>query len=490
MKKVKLPGGTYVYDPNKPLGKRGGFGQVFAGKSLDGGDIAVKKLHLDAADAAHRELRIGDELRGRSFAHVVPFIDAGADAETGVYFVVMPKAEGSLQNSVEKSGSLSSAQTAEILLQIVNGLIEVGELVHRDLKPDNILFHDGKWKVADFGIARFVEEATSTNTLKDCLSPLYAAPEQWRFERATHATDVYALGCIAFCLLTGKPPFMQDPSAQHQSAPAPDFVCAEPRLKTLVNMCLRKVDATRPSLIRMRDGLAEIVKSPQPTTGDGALGALASVAAGISKKEQESQALRESEAAKRRARTVLAHGAFEILDGNIERLWGKIHFKAPNAVRVARGRMGGLQCKLGDGQLVVDLQRSAVVEPDSFPNSGWDVVAYSKIEVFQSQPGYRWSASLWYVKPKGKDDYRWYEAAYWSYPGSEFEPYAEGPGRDADLAASHIMHSVRFAYSPIVVDDEEESNFHERWIILLAKAVDGKLRRPQQFPFRWPDIGR
>lgn len=490
MKTIKLPGGVYEYDPDRPLGKRGGFGQVFAGKSLGGNDIAVKKLHLKAADAAHRELRIADELRGRTFDHVVPFVDAGADAETSDYFVVMPKAEGNLQNLVELGGSQPPAKTAEILLQIVVGLIDVGELVHRDLKPDNILLHDGVWKIADFGISRFVDEATSANTLKGYLSKYYAAPEQWRLERATHATDVYALGCIAFCLLTGKPPFMQDPSVQHQSAPAPDFVCAEPRLKTLVNMCLRKVDATRPSLTRMREVLAEIVKSPQPTTDDGAFGALASIAAGISKKEQESQALRESEAAKRRARTVLAHGAFEILDGNIERLWGKVHAKAPNAVRVARGRMGGLQCKLGEGQLVVGLSLSAVVDAGSFPNSGWDVVAYSKIEVIQSQPGYRWSASLWYVKPKGKDDYRWYEAAYWSYPGSEFEPYAEGPGRDADLAASHIIHSVRFAYSPIVVDDEEESNFHERWIILLAKAVDGKLRRPQQFPFRWPDIGR
>jgi len=74
-----------------------------------------------------------------------------------------------------------------------------------DLKPDNILYHDGKWKIADFGIARFVEEATASNTLKEFLSPWYAAPEQWRLERATHGTDVYALGCIAFCLLTGKP---------------------------------------------------------------------------------------------------------------------------------------------------------------------------------------------------------------------------------------------------------------------------------------------
>src|SRR6266540_2018972 len=99
MTPIKLPTGTFEYDPNRPLGRRGGFGQVFAGLSPNGEDIAVKKLHLSAADAAHRELRIADELRGRSFVHVVPFIDAGEDADTGDYFVVMPKADESLQSA-------------------------------------------------------------------------------------------------------------------------------------------------------------------------------------------------------------------------------------------------------------------------------------------------------------------------------------------------------------------------------------------------------
>src|SRR5262249_32726442 len=147
------------------------------------------------------------------------------DADTGDYFVVMPRADGSLQNSVDKGSPLAAADAAAAMLQIVKGLIEVGELVHRDLKPDNVLFHDGKWKIADFGIARFVQDATASNTLKECLSPYYAAPEQWRSERATHATDIYALGCVGFCLLTGKPPFCSNPAQEHQHASLPAFTC-------------------------------------------------------------------------------------------------------------------------------------------------------------------------------------------------------------------------------------------------------------------------
>ncbi len=62
------------YDPTKPLGKPGGFGQVFLGESPSGAEIAVKKLHLSAADAAHRELRIADELKGDLLSMLFPLL--------------------------------------------------------------------------------------------------------------------------------------------------------------------------------------------------------------------------------------------------------------------------------------------------------------------------------------------------------------------------------------------------------------------------------
>jgi len=110
----------------------------------------------------------------------------------------MPKADGSLQGIIDKGRKFSAPDAAAAILQVAKGLLEVNELVHRDLKPDNILLHQGKWKVADFGIARFIQEVTSSRTLKDWMSDHYAAPEQWRSERATHATDIYALGALGF----------------------------------------------------------------------------------------------------------------------------------------------------------------------------------------------------------------------------------------------------------------------------------------------------
>jgi len=150
---------------------------------------------------------LAEDLAGKELSHVIPILDAGQDANSNQYFVVMPRADKSLQDELEQSGRLDDDGAAEILVQIARGLAEVPHIVHRDLKPANVLLHDNVWKIADFGIARFVEESTSLNTLKRCLTATYAAPEQWRMERATPATDLYALGCIGYALLTGQPPF-------------------------------------------------------------------------------------------------------------------------------------------------------------------------------------------------------------------------------------------------------------------------------------------
>lgn len=490
MKTIKLPTGTFEYDQSKPLGRRGGFGQVFAGKSADGGEVAIKKLHLSAADAAHRELRIADELKGRAFEHVVPFLDAGEDADTGDYFVVMPRAEGSLQNSVDTGGALAAAEAAAIMLQIVKGLIEVGELVHRDLKPDNVLLHEGKWKIADFGIARFVQDATASNTLKECLSPYYAAPEQWRSERATHATDIYALGCVGFCLLTGKPPFIAKPEEQHLKAPVPAFACADSRLRALLNMMLRKTAETRPTLSRVEQLLTEVVTKPQAASSSDPFSALAHAGATVAEQEQQRQAQFQAEQAKQAARDQLARSAYEILSENVERLWGKIHNHAPAAQRTS-GRNGySFEVRLGRGSLSVSLGASgSAVQAGLFRHSGWDVVGMSTLKVVQSQPQYEWGASLWYARPKGAQDYRWYEVGYRGQLGNyvQAEPFAAPSIEAADFAVSNIMSSVATAYGPWPADDEKEDEFHSRCVWLLAQASTGQLRHPSVLPFgKWP----
>ena len=116
-------------------------------------------------------MAIAGELAGRQFENVLAPIDSGQDADTGTYYLLMPRAEKSLDDHLESRGVIPANEAVGMLMQIATGLQEIPEIVHRDLKPANVLFHEGRWKIADFGIARFVEESTSLNTVKECLSP-------------------------------------------------------------------------------------------------------------------------------------------------------------------------------------------------------------------------------------------------------------------------------------------------------------------------------
>lgn len=217
-------------------------------------------------------MRIAEELAGRQFNNVIPVLDSGQDTESGGYFVVMARAERSLQSLLDNGRVFSEDETVQILLEVLHGLEEIGDFVHRDLKPGNVLLHEGVWKVADLGIARFVEESTSRHTLKDCLSPLYGAPEQWRLESASPATDLYALGRMGFALLTGRPPFAganrEEVRNAHLHVTPPVLSGMSPELASLLSMLLRKPPEARPSRTRVRSLLEQArVASAAPAVG-------------------------------------------------------------------------------------------------------------------------------------------------------------------------------------------------------------------------------
>ena len=115
----------------------------------------------------------------------------------------MPKAEKSLRDHLEgEGGRLSVEDARKVLTDVAAGLVAIeGRVVHRDIKPENILLLDESWCLTDFGIARYADAATAPDTRKYSMTARYAAPEQWRGERAVGATDVYATGVVAYELL-------------------------------------------------------------------------------------------------------------------------------------------------------------------------------------------------------------------------------------------------------------------------------------------------
>lgn len=487
MKEIKLPEGLWEYDENKPLGKAGGFGQVFLGRSKDYPELAVKRLHLSAASAAHREMAIAEAMVGEENQHIIRFLDAGEDAASGGYFVVMEKAERSLQDDLDGGTNFDSVATALILLDAAQGLLEAGNVVHRDLKPANLLLHEGRWKLADFGIARFVEEATSLHTLKDCLSPYYAAPEQWRFERATSATDLYSLGCIGYALLTGGPPFTKDPQHEHQHSAVPSFSCSDSRLSSLISMLLRKLPATRPSLNRVIMLLNTIVSQPL-SAQSGAAVQLAVAGDRVSAKEQAEQAANEERKTHANQRKQIQNQGFEVLRLSAENLWEKIIAAAPAATRGSGGRQE-FTCSLGLASLVINFGNShLVLDPGMFAQSKWDMVGIAQILVVQRTPGVSWPSTLWFGRRPGTEDYRWHEIVFHHHPLSRSSGLvALTDPREVDTVLSNVMHVYDVSFGPRTVDDEDESDFHDRYMGLFALAADGQLRNPSTLPLRdWP----
>jgi hypothetical protein len=484
---IRLRAGEWKYDPKRPLGPEGGFGEVFLGESRDGESVAVKRLKITAIAAAHRELKIADWIGKKTFSHIMPCYDSGQDSESDMYFLVMPQAELSLEAKIQQEGLLGDAKSAKILSEIVSGLIEAGELVHRDLKPGNILYYEFLWHIADFGIARFVEESTSLQTLKGCLSPPYAAPEQWQYERATHATDVYALGCIGYTLLTGKPPFSgptaEEYKIQHLHDEPPLITECSSLLKSLLLMMLRKVPESRPSFERVAKVLETVVKKQVEDSGK-RLSALAEAGASVVQQQAEEESKEAKERSERERRKALAKQAEAVFVQVREELFSDILAAAPAAIQEDNSRI-----RLGKAVLVMQL----IGEPmgyavGSFPSSKWDVVLGGKIAVRQETPRYIWSSSLWFSKIAQNGNYRWREVSYFGSPflnkKAGFEPHYIEDIVQADEAAGPAIAEYQVAFGPQCIDDEDVEGFKDRWCDLFTKAVNGQLCTPRCLPLR------
>lgn len=480
---IRLERGEWRFDPSQPLGEAGGFGEVFRGWGSSG-EVAVKRLKVTADAAAHRELKIGARLADGALEHVVPVLDFGQDAETDRYFLIMPLCDESLHAKLRREGPMSYSEAREIILQIAAGLAEVQDIVHRDLKPSNVLFHEGRWKIADFGIAKFVEDATSLQSLRNSLTPSYAAPEQWAGERPQPATDIYALACIMYALIEGRPPFSGDQDAVREAhlskTPAP-LEGVPPRVSALGCTMLRKSMGARPSLARCRAVLEAEVGEERPRAKNALFAAAQAVASAEAAAEAEATRVRRI----REGQASLMMEAINDLQENMDRLFAEVQDASDSVQREARW------IRLGHGQLVVGevhATPSGNVDQPSMPQSQWDAICGTTLELRQNTPVngemYTWSVTLLYARRPEEEDYRWYELGFWTMGRKQRpEPCSIRPGdREIDIALSRIMGAWNLAVGPTPIDAEDEEAFHHRYLTLLSRAAVGRLHWPNQMP--------
>jgi serine/threonine protein kinase len=178
-------------------------------------EVAIKVLPFDLArqpgflERFRREARVVAML---DHPNIMPIYDFGD--ENGVLYVVMPLIEGgTLRDRIVKRGTCTLRETVSILYQVAMALHEAHQhgLVHRDVKPANILMAPGERAVlTDFGIVRALAEERAANITQEGMgvgTPEYMSPEQARGEKIDHRADVYALGIVLFQALTGRVPF-------------------------------------------------------------------------------------------------------------------------------------------------------------------------------------------------------------------------------------------------------------------------------------------
>jgi len=222
--------------------------------------VAVKVLRPELAEAlgADRFLREIKIVAGLQHPHILPLYDSGRAG--GFLYYVMPYMAGPSLRARLAKGPLPIGDAVRLIRDVVDALVVAHRegVVHRDIKPDNILLSGRSAVVADFGVAKALREATApkdaTTAGMALGTPAYMAPEQAAADpNIDHRADLYAVGAVAYELLTGEPPFSGLPpqqilAAQVTQAPVPvrrRRPDCPPALEAVVMKCLAKKPGER-----------------------------------------------------------------------------------------------------------------------------------------------------------------------------------------------------------------------------------------------------
>ena len=249
------PGGRFAGHRIEAVIGRGGMGIVYRAVHLHlERTVALKVLAPELAHDAGfrerfiREARIVASLR---HPHIVPTFDAGETG--GLLYMSMAYVEGGDLAELMARGPLDRAATVSVLGQVAAALdaAHSAGLVHRDVKPGNILLEGEHAYLTDFGLAKAADVGGGPTRAGQVVGTLnYLAPEQIEGGTVDGRTDVYALGCLLFHCLGGAPPYARDSDVQvmfaHVQQPVPSLLSHRPDLPAEIDAVLAQAMAKRP----------------------------------------------------------------------------------------------------------------------------------------------------------------------------------------------------------------------------------------------------
>jgi len=267
------------YSLERELG-RGGMATVYLARDLQAGrPVAIKVMHPDLATALDSERFLREMGIAASLAHplIVPLVDSGNAG--GVPYYVMPYVEGeSLYQRLQRERRLSLDDALQITHDVAAALGHAHSrgVLHRDVKPENILLAGGQALVADFGLARAIGAAeyrrlTETGVIVGTL--YYMSPEQLREARdLDQRADIYSLGCILYEMLSGGPPYtgrsLKEVATRILRAPVPSVLRVKPSVPAAVDQAISRALAKSAA---ERFGTMEEFSAALPRPGVGSI---------------------------------------------------------------------------------------------------------------------------------------------------------------------------------------------------------------------------
>lgn len=459
---------TWGWDSSESLGK-GGFGKVYAAYGPTADRLAAKVV--PKAEGATREQLIAQE--APASPHVVPILHVDETPDSWVLY--MPRAEYSLRQKI--NSGVAAGEAIAILTDLAEALNAIAPMVvHRDIKPENFLYLNGAWALCDFGIARYADAATAGDTRKYSFTAEYAAPEQWRYDHATAATDVYAFGVIAYELLAGQRPFVgsyDELREQHLSV-VPDLLPGSRKLSWIVSESLNKAPGARPAAGNLIDRLRR-AGAEAATRGGSALAAAQSA---VLQAQATEQAAAETARTERERRETLAASCRAGYAALVEELIEFISDSAPATV-VSRSRDGGVTLALGQARLTI----SGLSDFPGTDSSPYDVIAYGDIRLENNGRSRSRSHSLYFADFAGEGSYSWFELGFMRGMGADFnnEPRSIAPGEGLG-AFQGSFGGLQLGYGMVALDIGDLDRFVDFWAERFGQAAAGQFPSLTQLP--------